>query len=144
MKNKIILFIFTIISQTLSTNNFLKKENTDICYGQDGCKFAIKMPIFLPILDNLGEKNDQNPGSFEYKILIGYSNRLVFFETDQDPKFNRDKKPGNLLRTIYLEEISLDCGIDQNKICTIKEFSEIYSNFTVNKVIIFFFSNKIN
>ena len=136
---KQILILISILSLISTIKHFQKrKENKDICYTQNGCKFALKNMIFLPILDELGERNEEISSNFDYKVIIAFFDHLAIFETDQEQIFNRDKKLGKFLRNIYFDQFQLNCGEDQNKLCTIKEFKELNPDFKLNEVILYF------
>ena len=88
--------------------------------------------VDLPLRTSLGKKNIVDE-YFDYKIILAYSNRLIFFESDQEPTFKREKPPKSFLRTVYFEEISMDCGPSGDKICTGSEFSQKFQNFNFGK-----------
>jgi hypothetical protein len=102
----------------------------DICTGEDGCIFAVKEYIYLPINDKSG-KRDSFAESFDMKIMLAYSDRLIFFEANQTPIFQRELPPGKWLRTIFYNEITLDCGEDGNKICFAGELERKAPKFKI-------------
>lgn len=67
--------------------------------------------------------------TYDFKIILIYKDRFVFLETDQTALFDRNATPGKVVRSVNFELISLDCGLDGNKICNIEEFSLLDATF---------------
>ena len=139
-RNNLLLFFALFILVTFSIQVKLASQETlesqargdnDICNGNDGCRFAMKNFIMVPLIDDLGLPNDGNE-DFNYKIMLVYDEKLIFFETDQNAYFDREKPPGKLLRTVSFGEVSLDCGKDGNKFCMVSDFMSLFPSYSIN------------
>ncbi len=90
--------------------------------------------MYIPLRNPVGASDAGNE-YFELKIMLVYANRLVFFDSDQNQVFIRENPPKKWLRTVYYTDIQLDCGMDANKLCTVKEFQELYPGITPNETV---------
>jgi len=59
-----------------------------------------------------------------------YADKFIILDSDQTQVFNRDATPGKLQRVIGFDQVSLDCNVDGNKLCTVKELQAIEPTFT--------------
>ena len=132
-----LLIVFLLLSYSICIFERLrlKVKQMDICNGDDGCIFAVKQHLFIPLRNSIGLSNAANE-YFELKLMLVYENRLVFYDTDQNQVFIRENPPGKWLRTIYYTDIQLDCGADGNKLCTLNEFIDLYPGMKANDTIV--------
>lgn len=91
---------------------------------------AIKEKILVPIRSKGGEPLPLKE-NFDWKILLAFPDKFIIMNSDQTSIFNRDATPGAIQRVIRYDEVSLDCNVDGNKLCTVKEMMRVDPTFAV-------------
>lgn len=74
--------------------------------------------------------------TYDFKIILIYADRFVFYETDQGALFDRNAEPGKVIRTVPYDSISLGCGADANKMCSVGEFELMDPTFEAPPLIV--------